>query len=78
MSKTLAQLGSTPATLHREVVDLSGPPSETAIAVKKLDEKYGPISHLYAIAGITNYLEDENPLSVVRRFIRLPATANTY
>ncbi|KAH6885131.1 hypothetical protein BKA70DRAFT_129853 [Coprinopsis sp. MPI-PUGE-AT-0042] len=61
---TLAQLGDTPATLHSEVIDLAGSPIDTAEAVKRLDEKYGPISHLYAIAGITNYLKADNPLNL--------------
>jgi hypothetical protein len=65
MRDTLAQLGDTPATLHMEVIDLAGSPSDTAQSVKRLDEKYGPISHLYAIAGITNYLKEDNPLNLV-------------
>ena len=51
--------------IHMETIDLAGAPRDIAEVIEKLDKKYGPISHLYAIAGITNYLDDENPLNLV-------------
>ena len=62
---TMSQLGDTPAMIHMETMDLAGAPRDIAEVIEKLDKKYGPISHLYAIAGITNYLDDESPLNLV-------------
>ncbi|TFK22722.1 NAD(P)-binding protein [Coprinopsis marcescibilis] len=64
MRNALIQLGDTPATLQMETIDLAGSPKAIAEAISILDEKYGPISHLYAISGISNHLKDGTPWNV--------------
>lgn len=45
-----------------ETLDLgANSPKEIAKMVNEMDEKYGPISHLYAISGISNHIKDSSP-----------------
>ncbi|EDR02393.1 uncharacterized protein LACBIDRAFT_309723 [Laccaria bicolor S238N-H82] len=43
-----------PATFQAEVLDLSSSPESTARIIQDCDKKYGPISHMYALAGCPN------------------------
>ncbi|EDR05319.1 uncharacterized protein LACBIDRAFT_303130 [Laccaria bicolor S238N-H82] len=43
-----------PATFQAEVLDLSLSPESTARIIQDCDKKYGPISHMYALAGCPN------------------------
>lgn len=40
-----------PATFQAEVLDLSSSPESTVRIIQDCDKKYGPISHMYALAG---------------------------
>ncbi|KAG2009487.1 hypothetical protein CC2G_012420 [Coprinopsis cinerea AmutBmut pab1-1] len=73
LRNAIIQMGDTPATLQMETLDLSGSTKSIADAVNKLDETYGPISHLYAIASISNHLNDNTPwnLDVTERMIKV-------
>ncbi|PFH49842.1 hypothetical protein AMATHDRAFT_86179 [Amanita thiersii Skay4041] len=55
------ELGPTNARLILKNLDISGSPGEIAQTVKQLDEECGPITHLYAISGISNHLDDKRP-----------------
>ncbi|EAU86386.2 hypothetical protein CC1G_05380 [Coprinopsis cinerea okayama7 len=73
LRNAIIQMGDTPATLQMETLDLSGSTKSIADAVSKLDETYGPISHLYAIASISNHLNDNTPwnLDVTEKMIKV-------
>ena len=55
LRQAIVLLGPTPATIQMETIDLSGSPKEIARAVEELDRQYGPISHMYAISGVSNH-----------------------
>ncbi|EAU86387.2 hypothetical protein CC1G_05381 [Coprinopsis cinerea okayama7 len=61
LESALGSLGDVPATLRSAALDLAGPSRSIVDIVNRLDQEYGPVSHLYAISGITNYTEDESP-----------------
>lgn len=52
-----------------ETFDLSRNTKSIARAIEEIDAKYGPISHLYAIAGISNHVKDESAWDMVRAAI---------
>jgi hypothetical protein len=66
LRNAIIHLGDTPATVQMETIDLSGSPKEIARAVEELDRQYGPISHMYAISGISNHLKNETAFNLVR------------
>ncbi|KAF5335280.1 hypothetical protein D9611_011762 [Ephemerocybe angulata] len=66
LRNALITLGDTPATLQMATIDLSANHKEIARAITELDKTYGPITHLYAIAGISNHLKDSSPWGLVR------------
>ena len=66
LRESIIDLGDSPADVRMETIDLSGSHKAIETAVEKLDDTYGPISHLYAIAGITNTLNDKKAWSLVR------------
>lgn len=50
-----------PATFQGEVLDLSSSPESTARIIQDCDKKYGPISHMYVLAGCPNNQNRRNP-----------------
>jgi hypothetical protein len=56
-----------------EAIDLSGSLKDIARAVEEIDLQYGPISHMYAISGISNHLKNETAFNLVR-IHRLPSS----
>lgn len=76
LRQSLIDLGDTPASVQMETIDLRGSHKAITAAVEELDRKYGPISHLYAISGISNHLDDKKPWGMVRLILE-SVTAGT-
>ena len=55
-----------PATFQAEVLDLSSSPESTARIIQDCDKKYGPISHMYALAGCSNQIRRNPHWGMVR------------
>ncbi|KAF6755030.1 hypothetical protein DFP72DRAFT_1033204 [Ephemerocybe angulata] len=79
LRNALITLGDTPATLQMATIDLSANHKEIARAITELDKTYGPITHLYAIAGISNHLKDSSPwgLDVTEKMIQVNVSGIT-
>ena len=66
LRNAIIHLGDTPATVQMETLDIGTSSSkEISKIVNEWDEKYGPISHLYAISGISNHIKDSSPWNMV-------------
>lgn len=64
LRSAIVHLGDTPATIQMETIDLAGSSKDIGRAVEELDRQYGPISHMYAISGISNHLKNDTPLNL--------------
>lgn len=65
MQGALSEIEGVRATVHTEALDISRPASEVEQAIQSYDAKYGPITHAYVVAGVTNYTDaGEHPWNV--------------
>ncbi|KAF9444963.1 NAD(P)-binding protein [Macrolepiota fuliginosa MF-IS2] len=71
-----SSLGSPAATIELQQLDLKKTPTSINKAIREWDTAFGPITHLYAISGISNHLDDNKPwgLDVTDDIIRVNIT----
>ncbi|KAJ3539333.1 hypothetical protein NMY22_g4786 [Coprinellus aureogranulatus] len=58
LQKAIYDIEKFQGSVHIEPLDLSCPAQEVADAIHALDTQYGPITHAYLVAGITNYTSE--------------------
>jgi len=59
-------LGDTSATIQCASIELKGSRKEISDTIKELDLAYGPVTHLYEVAGISNHIKESQPWNLVR------------
>ncbi|KAJ2928685.1 hypothetical protein H1R20_g8359, partial [Candolleomyces eurysporus] len=80
LRNAIIRLGDTPATVQMETLDIgTNSPKEISKIINEWDEKYGPISHLYAISGISNHIKDGSPwnMEVTQNMIQVNVSGIT-
>ncbi|EKM74757.1 hypothetical protein AGABI1DRAFT_116734 [Agaricus bisporus var. burnettii JB137-S8] len=57
----LASLGPTNASIHLKQINLKDASKIIKKAIGDIDKTYGPLTHLYAVSGISNHLDPDSP-----------------
>ncbi|KDR69916.1 hypothetical protein GALMADRAFT_76617 [Galerina marginata CBS 339.88] len=58
--KAVIELGYTRATLQCTELDLTVPKKQVVDNLRNIDKKYGPVTHLYAVSGISTQLNGKD------------------
>ncbi|KAJ3570927.1 hypothetical protein NP233_g4085 [Leucocoprinus birnbaumii] len=61
VKEAVTSLGKTQATIVTTKLDLKSGPQKISDKVKELEADHGPITHLYAVSGISNHLDSAKP-----------------
>jgi len=73
LRSAISSLGDTRAIIEIQPINLKSPPKDITRAIEHIDSRFGPITHLYSIAGISNHLDEGQPwgLDVTEEIIKV-------